>query len=61
MTTITQKIYTPKTTDSVIAEVRRVKAELAKRFDYDVAAIARDARARQSSSGHKVVNRSTGA
>ena len=61
MTTTTPKTNPPKAIDSVIAEVRRVKAELAKRFNYDVAAIARDARARQGSSGHKVVNRSTGA
>lgn len=61
MTTTTPKSDCPKATDSVIAEVRRVKAELAKRFNYDLAAMAGDARARQGRSGHKVVNRSTGA
>lgn len=61
MTTTTPKTNYPKATDSVIAEVRRVKAELAKRFNYDLAAMARDARARQGSSGHKVVDRSKAA
>jgi hypothetical protein len=41
----------------VIAEVRRVKDELAKRFNYDLAAMLRDARARQGKSGHKVVTK----
>ena len=45
----------------MIAEVRRVKDELAKRFNYDLAAMLRDARARQGKSGHKVVTKSTGA
>lgn len=61
MTTTTPKTNYPKTADSVITEVRRVKAELAKRFNYDLAAMARDARARQGSSGHKVVDRSKAA
>ena len=61
MTTATPKTNRPKATDSVIAEVRRVKDELAKRFNYDLAAMLRDARARQSTSGHKVVTKSTGA
>ena len=57
MTTTTFKTKRPKVTDSVIAEVRRVKAELLKRHNYDMAAMARDARARQSKSGHKVVTK----
>lgn len=61
MTTTTLKTNRPKATDSVIAEVRRVKTELLKRYNYDLAAMVRDARSRQSKSGHKVVNRSTGA
>ena len=61
MTTTTLKTNDPKATDSVIAEVRRVKAELAQRFNYDLVAMLRDARARQSKSGHKVVTKSTGA
>ena len=58
MSTMTPKIHKPRMTDSVIAEVRRVKTELAKRFDFDVSAMLRDARIRQSQSGHKVVDRS---
>ena len=61
MTTTTPKINPPKATDSVIAEVRRVKDELAKRFNYNLAAMLRDARARQSKSGHKVVTKSAAA
>ena len=48
-----------KTTDSVIAEVRRTKVKLLERFNYDLEAMARDVRARQSQSGHEVVDRST--
>jgi|GEM_PF-5527347 len=56
MTTTTPKSNCPTTTpDPVIAEVRRVKTELLKRFNYDLAAMARDARARQDKSGHKVI------
>ena len=61
MTTTTPKTNRPKVTDSVIEEVHRVKDELAKRFNYDLVAMLRDARARQSKSGHKVVTKSTGA
>ena len=61
MTTTTLKTKRPKATDSVIAEVRRVKAELLKRHNYDMAAMVRDARARQSKSGHKVITKVTGA
>ncbi len=60
MTTTTLKTNGPMETDSVIVEVRRVKSELAKRFNYDLAAMLRDARARQRKSGHKVVTKSTG-
>lgn len=45
--------------DSVMAEVRRAKEELAKRFNYDIAAMVKDARERQGKSGHRVVDRST--
>ena len=61
MTPTISKTNRPKGTDSVIAEVRRVKTELAKRFNYDLGAMLRDARARQSTSGHKVATKSTGA
>ena len=55
----TQKTAERKTTDSIIAEVRRTKVKLLERFNYDLEAMARDARARQSKSGHEVVDRST--
>ncbi len=45
-------------TDSVIADVRRVKVKLLERYDYDLDAMIRDARARQNQSGHKIVDRS---
>ena len=45
-------------TDSVIAEVRRTKVKLLERFDYDLEAMARDARTRQATSGHEIVDRS---
>ena len=45
-----------KPIDTVMAEVHRVKEELAKRFNYDLSAMLRDARARQGSSGHRVVD-----
>lgn len=41
--------------DEIVLEVRKVKEALAARFNYDVRAIAEDARKRQSSSGHKIV------
>lgn len=44
--------------DSVMAEVHRVKFELSARFNHDISAMVRDARARQAASGHKVVDRS---
>ena len=50
----------PEASDSVIAEVRRAKAELMKRYNYDLAAMFRDARTRQWQSGHKVVIKSNG-
>lgn len=59
MTPATPKTSKRKTTDSVIAEVRRTKVKLLERFNYDLEAMARDARGRQSQSGHEVVDRST--
>ena len=61
MTTTTLKTKKQKATDSVIAEVRRTKVKLLERFNYDLEAMARDARARQNQSGHEVVDRSTAA
>jgi len=43
--------------DPIVDEVRRVREELAARFDYDVSAIAGDARERQKTSEHEVVSR----
>jgi len=59
MTTTTPKTENRKTSDSVIAEVRRAKVKLLERFNYDLDAMVRDARARQNQSGHQVVDRST--
>jgi hypothetical protein len=58
MKTITPKIPDPPMVDSVIAEVRRVKTDLAAQFDFNISAMLEDARARQSESGHDVVDRS---
>ena len=59
MITTTPKIENPKPIDSVMTEVRRTKVKLLERFDYDLDAMFRDARARQSQSGHEVVDLST--
>ena len=56
MTTTTPKTENPKPIDSVMAEVRRTKVKLLERFNYDLDAMFRDARARQSQSGHEVVD-----
>ena len=61
MKTTTLKTKARKTNDPVIAEVRRAKVKLLERFNYDLDAMARDARARQSKSGHEVVDKSAGA
>jgi hypothetical protein len=61
MITTTPKTKKRQTTDSVIAEVRRTKIKLLERFNYDLDAMVRDAQARQSQSGHEVVDRSGGA
>jgi hypothetical protein len=42
--------------DEVIVEVRRIKEELARKFDFDVRRMVEDARERQWKSGHKVVS-----
>jgi hypothetical protein len=41
--------------DSIIAEVRHVRDELAQRFNYDLQAIIQDARERQMAGGRNVV------
>ena len=41
--------------DSIVAEVRQARDELAKRFDYDLRAMIEDARERQLAGGRRVV------
>lgn len=43
-------------TDPIVDEIRRIRDTLAARFDYDVEAIARDARKRQKTSKRKIVS-----
>ncbi len=43
-------------TDPIVAEVRRARDVLAAKFNYDLPAIARDARKRQKQSKRKVVS-----
>ena len=57
MKTASPKTTRPMPIDPVIAEVRRAKVELLERFNYDLAAMAQDARDRQSKSGHRVVTK----
>ena len=40
----------------MIEEVRRIREEYARRFDYDLEAIGRDLRAQEATSGHEVVS-----
>lgn len=42
--------------DPVVDEVRQIRDTLAAKFNYDVAAIARDARKRQKAAKRKVVS-----
>ncbi len=41
--------------ESIIAEVRQVRDELANRFNYDLQAIIQDAKVRQATGGRRVV------
>jgi hypothetical protein len=43
--------------DPIVSEVRQVREELAARFDFNVSAIFRDLRARQTSLGSRLVRR----
>ena len=47
--------------DPVVAEVHRVREELAARFDFDVAAMFADIRKRQAALGSRVVSLATSA
>lgn len=42
--------------DPIVEEVRQIRDALAAKFNYDVAAIARDAQERQKATGRKVVS-----
>lgn len=44
--------------DEVIREVRAAREAYGARFGYDIAAIVRDAKAKDEASGHEVVRRS---
>lgn len=54
-----KKTKTPRllADDEVMAEVRLAKRQLFERYNYDLIAMVRDARARQATSGHPVVSR----
>ena len=41
--------------DPIVDEIRRIREQYAARFNYDLAAIANDLRAKQVQSGRKVV------
>jgi len=41
--------------DPIVAEVRRLREELAARFNYDIAAIAADARKRERAGKRRVI------
>jgi hypothetical protein len=43
-------------TDPIIQEIRQIRDKMAARFNYDVEAIAKDARKRQKASKQKVVS-----
>ncbi len=43
--------------DEVMREVRAIREAYAARFDYDIGAIFRDAKAKEHESGHEVVVR----
>ena len=43
--------------DPIVEEVRRIRDEHAKQFNYDLHAICEDFRRKQSSSNHTVVSR----
>ena len=42
--------------DSIVEEIRKIREERAAKFNYDVRAIAEDARKREQQSGRKVVS-----
>ncbi len=42
--------------DPIVAEVRKVKEQLAAKFDFDIAAMLRDVQKREKTSGHKLIS-----
>ena len=42
--------------DPIVEEVRKIREELARKFDFDISAIVADARKRQDESGRKVIS-----
>jgi hypothetical protein len=42
--------------DPIVADVRKVKEQLAAQFNHDVVAMLRDAQKREKRSGHKLVS-----
>lgn len=42
--------------DPIVAEVRKIKEQLAAKFNYNVAAMLRDVQKREKHSGHKLVS-----
>ena len=55
MTKLTES--TKNDRDTVIEEMRRIKDEFARKFDYDASRIGQDARERQKASGHRILTR----
>lgn len=46
--------------DPIVADVRRIREELSSKFDFDIAAIFADIRARQSGVGDRLVRLKSG-
>ena len=42
--------------DPIVADVRKARDEIARRFNYDLRAVFEDAKRRQAASGRKVVS-----
>ena len=50
-----QTIKATTTTDEVVQEMRKIKAQLAQAFDFDIDRILADAREKQRKSGRQIV------
>ena len=51
-----QKIYIEMRKDPIVEEIRRFRAQHAKRFDNDLDLICEDIKRHQAICGHKIVN-----